>query len=210
MRKLIESVWESEHSCSTSSIPHDVQSLPLSTFFMGSTMPYENSMSPTLEVLTSLLEVENCPERTKSRLTALPAMMLLHSVSRNSGQSGELTRDLFVSFRSILKSRMRSRVLDGLADNAVLLNSPALTQGKSPSSTLGFLTLFASSSYLYPGSNSGEGAHRLLPDSFPLDAFPLPDANATSASWFSIIVIKDLKPASAFSLLIPSASNIAP
>jgi hypothetical protein len=141
--------------------------------------------------------------RTVSRLTALPTTMFFHSVSGNSGQSGEFISDLLVALGSTLNNRRSSRVLAKVGESLVSSSDPGLAQGNLLSSTLGFLTLSCSSSYLYPGSISGVIDHFLSPDCFPLFF-----ANVTSVSWLSTASINDWKPASAFAGVIPCVSKI--
>jgi hypothetical protein len=139
-------------------------------------------MSPSFSVLTSSFAVENCPLRTASRLTALPAIMFFHSPSGNSGQSGEFVRDRLVVLGSILKSSRSSRVRARFLDNSRVPMSLETAQGKAFSSTFSFLTRISSSDSSSVSSDSGETARR-----FPLYILPLPEANSTSASWFSIV-----------------------
>ena len=76
------------------------QSPPFLTTFVGLIAPKVISRSPNFSTLGSLCVVESCLLRTASKLTARLEMMFFHSVSGNSGQSGSLTSDRLVAFRS--------------------------------------------------------------------------------------------------------------
>src|SRR5579859_8014053 len=87
-----------------------VHSPPVMTTLDGETELYEISIFPNVSVCESLLDVENCPLRTASRLTAQPASMFFHSESGNSRQEAELVRERLVDLGSTEYSLSRWRV----------------------------------------------------------------------------------------------------
>src|SRR5882762_10335186 len=81
------------------------EDMRLAAFFA----PNLSSMSPKCSICRLSLSVEYNPEKTTSRLTALPRIMLNHSASGNSGQLRELMRcalTFFGSFAHFLSSPM--------------------------------------------------------------------------------------------------------
>jgi hypothetical protein len=105
------------------------QSPPVVTTFDGEIVPYEISKSPTVSVCISSLDVENCPLRTASRLTARPLITFFHSESVNSGQEAELVRECLVDFGSIEYSSSKSRVRLRFAEINGVRTVSAMIQG---------------------------------------------------------------------------------
>ena len=129
-------------------------------------------------------------------------MTFFHSESGNSGQFGELTRDRLVRLGSTLNDSSNCSDFDKFSEIG-RMNLPPVDQGKSASSTFGFLNLSSPSKPSPSSIDSGVSARRFSPTPFSLR-----DARSISVSRFSIVWIYDSKAASAAAVSSPTASII--